>query len=181
MRRALPESQVVVEHGQEVGNVVLGYGPILLVLLPTLHKDFPQAATQPVIHDGQAELLPQSPELGCCCSTWGHVGFPQTSQLTAAKLAVACSWAASDSWTHFGPVRCPEQGSAPPERHLGQQALGSGDPHELGHSPMAERLCCGDPGSARIGKGGRGAPLTVPEKPRAPPGPCCRPSAAGSL
>lgn len=42
----LPESQVVVEHGQQVGDVVLGGGTVLLVLLPTLHKGFPQAATQ---------------------------------------------------------------------------------------------------------------------------------------
>lgn len=87
MSHALPESQVVVEHGQEIGNIVLGYGPILLVLLPTLHKDFPQAATQPVIRDGQAELLPQMPRTGM-------LPHPITSQLTAAKLAVACSWAA---------------------------------------------------------------------------------------
>lgn len=147
MRRALPESQVVVEHGQEVGDVVLGDGPVLLVLLPALHEDFPQAATQPVSRDGQAEPLPQMPGAGMLPQLLGtRGGLPQPSQLTAAKLAAACSRAAEGSETHFGSLRGPEQGSAPPERRWVQQALGSGGPQELGHGPTGRKAVLWGPG-----------------------------------
>lgn len=72
----LPESQVVVEHGQQVGDVVLGNSPVLLVLLPTLNQGFPQAATQRGSRDRQAE--PQ-------VSHHSHLApwdLPQPSQLT---------------------------------------------------------------------------------------------------
>lgn len=74
----LPEGQDVVEHGQEVVDVVLGYGAILLVLLPPLHEGFPQTATQPESHGGQGPCHKRL-EQGCSCGSWGCMRCPQPS------------------------------------------------------------------------------------------------------
>lgn len=42
----LPEHHVVVEHSQEVGDVILRFGPVSLVLLPILHQGLSQPVAQ---------------------------------------------------------------------------------------------------------------------------------------